>query len=75
MRKVNEEIRKERHVTRMIDDITSKLNGSTVFSKLYMNPGFQWLIQQAKSAKRPSSASEIKNLLGITVIVSRFISQ
>lgn len=42
-RKVNEAIKRERHITPTIDDITSKLNGATVFSKLDMNNGFHQL--------------------------------
>ena len=33
MRKANEAIKRERHITPTIDDITSKLNCATVFSK------------------------------------------
>ena len=40
MRKANEAILRERHVTPTIDDIIFKLNGATVFSKLDLLNGF-----------------------------------
>ena len=40
MRKANEAIKRERHITPTINDIIFKLNGATVFSKLDMNHGF-----------------------------------
>ena len=40
MRKANDAIRRERHVTPTIDDIIFKLNGATVFSKLDLLNGF-----------------------------------
>ena len=40
MRKLNEAIKRERHITPTIDDITSNLNGAKVFSKMDMNSGF-----------------------------------
>ena len=40
MQRANEAIKRERHITPTDDDITSKLNGATVFSKLDMNHGF-----------------------------------
>ena len=40
MRKANEAIKKERHITPTIDDITSNLNGAKIFSKMDMNNGF-----------------------------------
>ena len=40
MRKANEAIKRERHITPTIDDITSNLNGAKVFSKTDMNNGF-----------------------------------
>ena len=43
MRKANEAIKRERHITPTIDDIISKLNGAQVFSKLDMNNGFHQL--------------------------------
>ena len=36
----NEDIKRERHITPTIDDITSNLNGAKVFSKMDMNNGF-----------------------------------
>ena len=44
MRKANEAIKRERHITPTIDDIISKLNGAQVFSKLDMNNGFHQLV-------------------------------
>ena len=40
MRKANEAIKRERHITPTIDYITSNLNGAKVFSKMDMNNGF-----------------------------------
>ena len=44
MRKANEAIKRERHITPTIDDIISILNGAQVFSKLDMNNGFHQLV-------------------------------
>ena len=44
MRKANEEIKRERHITPTIDDIISKLNSAQVFSKLDKNNGFHQLV-------------------------------
>ncbi|MCG8094404.1 MAG: DDE-type integrase/transposase/recombinase [Candidatus Thiodiazotropha endolucinida] len=43
MRKANEAIKRERHITPTIDDITSKLNHAKVFTKIDMNDGFNQL--------------------------------
>lgn len=40
MRKANQAIKRERHVTPTIDDIILELNGSTVFSKVDLYKGF-----------------------------------
>ncbi|MCG8046730.1 MAG: RNase H-like domain-containing protein [Candidatus Thiodiazotropha endolucinida] len=40
MRKANEAIKRERHITPTIDDITANLNGAKVFTKIDMNNGF-----------------------------------
>ena len=44
MRKANEAIKRERHITPTIDDIISKLNGAQVFTMLDMNNGFHQLV-------------------------------
>ena len=44
MRKANEAIKRERHITPTIDDIILKLNGAQVFTKLDMNNGFHQLV-------------------------------
>ena len=44
MRKANEAIKRERHITPIIDDIISKLNGAQVSSKLDINNGFHQLV-------------------------------
>ena len=44
MRKANEAIKHELHITPTIDDIISKLNGAQVFSKLDINNGFHQLV-------------------------------
>ena len=41
MRSVNKAIQRERHVTPTIDDVIAHVNGSTVFSKLDLNAGYQ----------------------------------
>ncbi len=43
MRKANDAIRRERHITPTIDDIIMKLNGAKVFSKIDLNSGFHQL--------------------------------
>lgn len=40
MRKANGAMKRERHITPKIDDITANLNGAKIFSKLDMNNGF-----------------------------------
>ncbi|XP_064594399.1 uncharacterized protein K02A2.6-like [Liolophura sinensis] len=40
MRAPNEAIQRERHITPTLDDIISELNGSKIFSKLYLNAGY-----------------------------------
>ena len=44
MRKANEAIKRERHITPTIDDIILKLNDAQVFIKLDMNNGFHQLV-------------------------------
>ena len=44
MRKANEAIKREIHVTPKIDDIILELNGSTVFSKIDLVQGFHQLV-------------------------------
>lgn len=43
MREPNKAIKRERHRTLTIEDILTDLNGSTVFSKIYLNDGYHQL--------------------------------
>ena len=49
MRKANQAIKRERHVTPTIDDIILELNGSTMFSKVDLNKGFHQLVLSEES--------------------------
>ena len=40
MRRPNEAIRRERHLTPTVDDILADLNGAKIFSKLDLNAGY-----------------------------------
>jgi hypothetical protein len=43
-RETNQAIKRERHVTPTVDDLTVKLNGAAVISKFYLKAGYNQLI-------------------------------
>ena len=59
MRKANEAIKRERHVTPTIDDIILELNGSTVFSKVDLNKGFHQLVLSEQSRSMTTFATHV----------------
>ena len=59
MRKANQAIKRERHVTPTIDDIKLELNGSTVFSKVDLNKRFHQLVLSEDSRKMITFATHV----------------
>ena len=59
MRKANQAIKRERHVTPTIDDIILELNGSTVFSKVDLNKGFHQLVLSEESRNMTTFATNV----------------
>ena len=59
MRKANQAIKRERHVTPTIEDIILELNGSTVFSKVDLNKGFHQLVLSEESRNMTTFATHV----------------
>ena len=59
IRKANQAIKRERHVTLTIGDIMLELNGSTVFSKVDLNKEFHQLVLSEDSRNMTTFATHV----------------